>query len=80
MSYERKVGESALFKNTKSPKLSDYNGSITQVCKCGERTDYFIDGWAKTSQSGTRYVSLRLKAKGPKVESTATAVDRDIEF
>lgn len=73
MAYERKVGESALFKNTRVPKLSDCNGTIDLACPCGKTTTYFIDGWRKTMQSGARYLSIRLKAKGPKTEPTTSA-------
>lgn len=49
-----------LFKNEdkQSDSHPDYKGSATV-----EGVDYFLDAWINTSDSGRKYMSLRMKAK-----------------
>ena len=71
----------ALFKNEEkqNPKHADYNGSIDVN---GE--EFWLNGWAKTSSKGTRYLSLSIKPKnGAKAEvkaGRAVPFDDDVPF
>jgi hypothetical protein len=75
MSYDRKVGDSALFKNSRN-SLSDVDGQVELECECGKKTGYFINGWRKETANGTRYLALKFKTKGlsaPKAAARDTA-------
>jgi hypothetical protein len=75
VAYERKVGESALFKNSRN-SMSDVDGQVELECECGKKTGYLINGRRKETANGTRFLSLRFKPKGL---SGAKAAARDTE-
>jgi hypothetical protein len=76
MAYDRKVGDSALFKNSRN-SMSDVDGQVNLECECGKKTGYWINGWRKETANGTRFLSLKFKAKdgesGPKDASRKDA-------
>lgn len=55
-----------LFKNAdkNSDSSPDYRGSINV-----NGVDYWLSAWTKTSQKGTKFMSLSVKAKEPKKSS-----------
>jgi hypothetical protein len=58
--YEQKELTGALFKNQRktSDTHADYNGTATI-----NGVEYFVDSWIKEAESGSKYMSLRFKAK-----------------
>lgn len=60
----------ALFKNTdkQSAKWADYRGEGNI-----NGTDVWIDGWAKTSKNGVKFLSLRFKPKAEAAKKTTQA-------
>jgi len=55
MAYEHKEGQGSMFQNEKqNDRQPDYKGSIVI-----EGKTYEIAAWARTSQRGTKYLSLQ---------------------
>jgi len=64
--YRPKVGEAGLFPNTKTPDKSDVNGRIELECPhCNQTQDYWVDGWKRQTQQGSKYLKIRLRPKLP---------------
>jgi hypothetical protein len=61
MAFTLKPGQGSLHKNDRkeSEKHSDYNGSVVAP----DGTEYWLDGWKKTSKDRKAWLSLSLKAK-----------------
>jgi uncharacterized protein (DUF736 family) len=72
MSDYDNTNSGALFKNDKgdNPKRPDYTGSINV-----EGKDFWISSWIKTSQKGTKFMSLSVQAKEEQAQP-----DADVEF
>jgi hypothetical protein len=79
MAYEQKDMSGALFKNTdkKGDKSPDYTGSVM----IGGQV-YYLSAWIKTSQAGTKYMSLSFKLKDDQRQGASARRhdDSDIRF
>jgi hypothetical protein len=70
MSYTRKENSGAIFKNErKRPELQDADYTGTALV---DQVEYYIDAWINTSQTGSKYMSLKFKPKnfGAKIKTT----------
>ena len=63
MEYTKRDGDASLFVNDRkeTEKQPDYKGSLFLNGK-----DYWVNGWAKTSQSGKKWISMSVQPKEPK--------------
>jgi uncharacterized protein (DUF736 family) len=86
MAYEQKDNTGSLFKNDRKETDShpDYKGSALL-----NGVDHWLDAWINTSNSGTKYMSLKFKPKDaaqtgsyarqePRPEPTG--IDDDVPF
>ena len=80
MAFERKMGESALFKNSRND-FSDFNGEVSLRCGCGREQSYWIDAWTRVAAtSGVKYLALKFKRKEARTQAptpTPAAADLD---
>lgn len=70
MSFEKKEGSGALFKNKdkQSESHADYNGDILI-----NGHEYWLNAWLKTSKNGVRFMSVSAKPKD-KSKTVASAL------
>jgi hypothetical protein len=68
MAFEAKLNTCALFRNDRNDK-SDLTGRIEIACpQCGAHSGFWVNGWRKVSQAGTKYLYIALK---PRSETAA---------
>lgn len=67
----------ALFRNLDKAddRHADFKGNIN-----ANGQEFWVDGWLRKSQKGTRYLALRLKAKTAATAKTSTAKTAGIDL
>ncbi len=69
-----------LFRNDRkvSPKHADYTGDLDSICPaCQTRTQWFLNSWLKVGRTGTKFLTLSVKAKDGYARQPAAASDDD---
>jgi len=81
MAYEQKLNTCGLFTNTKNDR-SDLSGQITIECPtCHVSSGWWMNGWRRVSQNGTKYLALTLKPKWENATAISTANNsEDVRF
>jgi hypothetical protein len=63
--FQPKQNEAGLFANTRNDK-SDFTGRIELECPhCNQSQGYWVDGWKRQTQQGSKYLKIRLRPRQP---------------
>ena len=78
MAFTLKPLQGSLFRNERkeAPNHPDYKGSVVGP----DGTEFWLDGWKKTSKDGKAWLSLSIKAKDDKSASNKAPFNDSVEF
>lgn len=71
------TNKGALFRNMR--KDEDWKPELTGSINV-DGQEYWLNAWPRTSQNGTKYLSIQVKAKGTSARKTTEKEDEDIGF